>query len=161
MLLWLGLRSSYLTVNSVYCSINISSIFQWKRSLTDIIVQLLAWIVWVEPNVEIRSFNPFRSKCKREEKQAEIQWLQVRGTERPGNLHQEWTQCLHFVSVHSTYKDSPKNTQNCKISNLSKALDHLAENGSKNQMIIGDYNTSLNTELDYVDYSQNPHRASR
>ena len=41
-----------------------------------------------------------------------------------------------------------------KISNLSKALDHLAENGSKNQMIIGD------TELDYVEYSQDPHRAS-
>ena len=48
-----------------------------------------------------------------------------------------------------------------KISNLSKALDHLASNGCKNQMIIGDYNTSLNPELDYVDYTQDPHKVSR
>ena len=28
-------------------------------------------------------------------------------------------------------------------------------------MIIGEYNTSLNPELDYVDYTQDPHKASR
>ena len=48
-----------------------------------------------------------------------------------------------------------------KISNLSKAFEHLAENGSKNQIIIKDFNTSLNTELDYVGYTQDPHKASR
>ena len=48
-----------------------------------------------------------------------------------------------------------------KISNLSKALEYLAENGSKNQIIIEDFNTSLNTELDYVGYTQDPHKASR
>ena len=48
-----------------------------------------------------------------------------------------------------------------KISNLSKALDHLASNGCKNQMIIEYYKTSLNPELDYVDYTQDPHKASR
>ena len=48
-----------------------------------------------------------------------------------------------------------------EISNLGKALNHLSENGSKNQLIISDYNTRLNTELDYVGYSQDPHRASR
>ena len=48
-----------------------------------------------------------------------------------------------------------------KISNLSKALDQLSSNGCKNQLIIGDYNTSLNPELDYVDYTQDPHKASR
>ena len=51
------------------------------------------------------------------------------------------------------------NDETDKINNLSKALDHLAENGSKNQLIIEDYNTS--TELDYLHYSQDPHRASR
>ena len=48
-----------------------------------------------------------------------------------------------------------------KISNLSIALDQLSSNGCKNQLIIGDYNTSLNTELDYVDYTQDNHKASR
>ena len=48
-----------------------------------------------------------------------------------------------------------------KISNLSKALDQLSSNGCKNQLIIGDYNTSLNPELDYVDYTQDPHKVSR
>ena len=48
-----------------------------------------------------------------------------------------------------------------KISNLSKALDQLASNGCKNQLIIGDYNTSLNPELDYVDDTQDPHKATR
>ena len=35
-----------------------------------------------------------------------------------------------------------QNDETDKISNLSKALNHLAENGSKNQMIIGDHNTN-------------------
>ena len=48
-----------------------------------------------------------------------------------------------------------------KISNLSKAIDQLSSNGCKNQLIIGDYNTRLNPELDYVDYTQDPHKASR
>ena len=48
-----------------------------------------------------------------------------------------------------------------KINNLSEALNQLASNGCKNQLLIGDYNTSLNTELDYVDYAQDPHKASR
>ena len=50
------------------------------------------------------------------------------------------------------------NDESDKISNLRKALDHLADNGAKNQMIIGDYNTSMNFELDYVDYSGDPHK---
>ena len=37
----------------------------------------------------------------------------------------------------------------------------MGSNGCKNQLIIGDYNTSLNPELDYVDYSQDPQKASR
>ena len=53
------------------------------------------------------------------------------------------------------------NDEKDKISNLSKAFEHLAENGSKNQIIIKDFNTSLNTELDYVGYTQDPHKASR
>ena len=53
------------------------------------------------------------------------------------------------------------NDETDKISNLSKALDYLASNRCKNQLIIGDYNTSLNPELDYVDYNQDPHKASR
>ena len=53
------------------------------------------------------------------------------------------------------------NDEKKKISNLSKAFEHLAENGSKNQIIIKDFNTSLNTELDYVGYTQDPHKASR
>ena len=48
-----------------------------------------------------------------------------------------------------------------KISNLSKALDLLSNNWCKSQLIIGDYNTSLNPELYYVDYNQDPHKASR
>ena len=48
-----------------------------------------------------------------------------------------------------------------KISNLSNPLDQLASNGYTNQLIIGDYNTSLNPESDYVDYTQDPHKASR
>ena len=43
------------------------------------------------------------------------------------------------------------NNEADKISNLSKALDQLASKGCKNQLIIGDYNTSLNPELAYVD----------
>ena len=38
------------------------------------------------------------------------------------------------------------NDETDNISNLSKALDHLTSNGCKNQLIIGDYNTSLNPE---------------
>ena len=53
------------------------------------------------------------------------------------------------------------NDEKDKISNLSKAFEHLAENGSKNQIIIKDFNTSLNTELDYVGCTQDPHKASR
>ena len=51
------------------------------------------------------------------------------------------------------------NDESDKISNVRKALDHLADNGAKNQMIIGDYNTSMNFELDYVDYTGDPHKA--
>ena len=53
------------------------------------------------------------------------------------------------------------NDETNKISNLRKAVYHLAEKGSKNQLIIGDYNTNLNKDLDYVNYSKNPHQASR
>ena len=48
-----------------------------------------------------------------------------------------------------------------KINNLCEAFNQLSSNGCKNQLIIRDYNTSLNTELDYVDYTQDPHKASR
>ena len=53
------------------------------------------------------------------------------------------------------------NDESDKISNLRKALDHMADNGVKNQMIIGDYNSSMNFEIDYVDYTGDPHKASR
>ena len=53
------------------------------------------------------------------------------------------------------------NDETDKISNLSKALDHIASNGCKNQLIIRDYSSSLNPELEYVDYTQDPHMASR
>ena len=53
------------------------------------------------------------------------------------------------------------NDESDKISNLSKALDHLASNGCKNQLIIGDNDTSLNPELDYADYIRDPHKVSR
>ena len=48
-----------------------------------------------------------------------------------------------------------------KISILNKALDQLSSNGCKNQLIIGDYNTSLNPKLDSVDFTQDPHKSSR
>ena len=54
-----------------------------------------------------------------------------------------------------------QNDETDKIRNLRKALNHLADNESTNQLIIGDYNTRLNTDLYYVDYSQDPHRALR
>ena len=47
-----------------------------------------------------------------------------------------------------------------KISNLSKALDHLVSNRCKSQLIIGDFNTSLNPKLNFIDYSQDPHKSS-
>ena len=53
------------------------------------------------------------------------------------------------------------NDETDKISNLSKALDQLCSNGCKNQLIIGDYDTSLSPELDYVDCTQDPHKVYR
>ena len=49
-----------------------------------------------------------------------------------------------------------------KIRNLKAAVTHLAGNGCLNQLIIGDFNSSMNRDLDYVGYgSQDPHHASR
>ena len=48
-----------------------------------------------------------------------------------------------------------------KIKNRKATVTHLADNGCANQLIIGDYNSSMNTDLDYVGYSQDPHHASR
>ena len=48
-----------------------------------------------------------------------------------------------------------------KIKNLKAAVTHSAENVCANQLIIGDYSSSMNTNLDYVGYIQDPHRASR
>ena len=48
-----------------------------------------------------------------------------------------------------------------KIKNLKAAVTHLADNGCANQLIIGDYNFSMNTDLDYVGYALDPHHASR
>ena len=53
------------------------------------------------------------------------------------------------------------NDEKDKVSNLRKAFNYSADNGSTNKLTIGDYNTSLKTDLDYVGYSQEPHRASR
>ena len=39
-----------------------------------------------------------------------------------------------------------------KIRNLKAAVTHLADNGCKNQLIIGDYNSSMNRDLDYIGY---------
>ena len=49
-----------------------------------------------------------------------------------------------------------------KIRNLKAAVTHLADNGCSYQLIIGDYNSSMNKDLDYVGYTgQDPHHASR
>ena len=49
-----------------------------------------------------------------------------------------------------------------KIRNLKAAVTYLADNGCKNQLIIGDYNSSMNRDLDYIGYGdQDPHHASR
>ena len=48
-----------------------------------------------------------------------------------------------------------------KIKNLKAAVTHLAENGCANQLIIGDYNSNMNTDLNYVGYIQDPHNESR
>ena len=49
-----------------------------------------------------------------------------------------------------------------KIRNLKAAVTHLADNGCTNQLIIKDYNFSMNKDLDCVGYSgQHPHHASR
>ena len=45
---------------------------------------------------------------------------------------------------------------------LKAAVTHLADNGCSNQLIIGDYNSSINRDLDYVGYTgQDPHQASK
>ena len=41
------------------------------------------------------------------------------------------------------------------------AVNHLTENGCSNQLIIGDYNSCLNKDLDYEGYLQDPHQVSR
>jgi len=38
-----------------------------------------------------------------------------------------------------------------KIRNIKAAVTHLADNGCSNELIIGDYNSSMNKDLDYVD----------
>ena len=49
-----------------------------------------------------------------------------------------------------------------KIRNLKAAVTHLAGNGCLNQLIIGDFNSSMNRDLDYVGYgSKDSHHASR
>ena len=37
-----------------------------------------------------------------------------------------------------------------KMRNVKAAVTHLADNGCTNQLIIGDYNSSMNKDLDYV-----------
>ena len=53
------------------------------------------------------------------------------------------------------------NEETDKSSNSRKGVNHLAESEITNQLIIGDYNTSLNKDLDNVSYFQDLHRASR
>ena len=54
------------------------------------------------------------------------------------------------------------NNEMDKIRNLKAAVTHLAGNGCTNQLIIGDYNSIMNRDLDYVDYvNQDPHHTSR
>ena len=50
------------------------------------------------------------------------------------------------------------NDETEKIKNLK---NHLTDNGCFNQLIIEDYNSSLNRDLDYVWYLQEPHQVSR
>ena len=45
--------------------------------------------------------------------------------------------------------------------NLKALVPHLAENGCANQLIIGVYNFSMSTDLEYVGYAKDPHHASR
>ena len=40
-----------------------------------------------------------------------------------------------------------------KIKNLKVAVTHWADDGCVNQLIIGDYNSSMNTDLDHVEYA--------
>ena len=44
-----------------------------------------------------------------------------------------------------------------KIKNFKAAV---ADNSGANQLSIGDYNFSMNMDLDYVGYAQDPHHAS-
>ena len=48
-----------------------------------------------------------------------------------------------------------------KIRNIKTAVHNLADNGNSNHLIIGDLNSSLNRNLDYMEYLQDPHQASR
>ena len=48
-----------------------------------------------------------------------------------------------------------------EIRNIKTAVHNLADNGNSNQLIIGDLNSSLNRYLDYMEYLQDPHQASR
>ena len=48
-----------------------------------------------------------------------------------------------------------------EIRNIKTAVHNLADNGNSNQLIIGDLNSSLNRDLDYMEYLQDPHQASR
>ena len=48
-----------------------------------------------------------------------------------------------------------------KIRNIKTAVHNLADNGNSNPLIIGDLNSSLNRDLDYMEYLQDPHQASR
>ena len=41
------------------------------------------------------------------------------------------------------------------------AVHNLADNGCSNLLIVGDFNSSLGWDIDYVEYQQGPHQASR
>ena len=45
--------------------------------------------------------------------------------------------------------------------NLKKTVNHLTDNRCSNQPILGDYNSSMNRDLDYVGCLQDLHQVSR
>ena len=46
------------------------------------------------------------------------------------------------------------NEETEKIKNLKNTVSHLADNGCSNQLIIGDYNLSMNRDLEFVGISR-------
>ena len=76
----------------------------------------------------------------------------------PANHYKVTSDCLSVKLVSASNQELEiafvynPNGEMEKIRNLKAAVTHLSDNGCKNQLIIGDYNSSMNRDLDYIGY---------